>query len=68
MNAIGGQSEILPQGVDDSDDHEQGAGDQGLMFGYASNETDVTDACANLPTRTVGKSSLKCARMARWHG
>lgn len=41
LNALGKQSPDIAQGVDRKSKEEQGAGDQGMMFGYASNETDV---------------------------
>lgn len=59
LNAIHEQSDDINQGVDRDDEADQGAGDQGIMFGYATNETEnylpVTLALAHLIVSTLAE-------------
>jgi S-adenosylmethionine synthetase len=58
INIIGKQSADIAQGVDRKDERKQGAGDQGLMFGYATNETDVLmPAAINIAHRLVKRQA-----------
>ena len=56
LNIIGKQSPDIAQGVDRKDERKQGAGDQGLMFGYATNETDVLMPAADHARAPAGQA------------
>ncbi len=67
MNALGQQSADIAMGVDETGDHEQGAGDQGLMFGYATNETDVLmPAPITYAHRLVAQQAEKRRSNLKW--
>lgn len=68
INALGRQPPDIAQGVDRASKEEQGAGDQGMMFGYASNETDVLMPAPITYSHRLVKNNLRSEKLVNYHG
>ena len=67
MVSLDEQSKDIARGVDKSSKKEQGAGDQGMMFGYATNETPELMPMPIMYAHTLVKNWQKFVKKAKYH-